>query len=127
MSDMADVLMDHHSKSYDAELGTVFCLDPTCGWNTQAHNFAIAAEEFAAHQAAALSAAGFGPVQEAAAAALRSVDDIWGSEGRSIVRLSELREASQKVLSGGWDNHIKWNMADIARERARAVAERGEG
>ena len=62
---MAEVLADHHSKHYDGELGAVFCLDPTCNWNTQAHNFAIAAEEFAAHQAAALSAAGFGPVQEA--------------------------------------------------------------
>lgn len=75
--------------------------------------------------AAALSAAGFGPVQETAAAALRSVDDIWGSGGRSIVRLSELREASQKVLNGDWDNHLRWNLNGIAKERARAVAERG--
>ena len=80
MSDMADVLMDHHSKHYDAELGTVFCLDPTCGWNTQAHNFAIAAEEYAKHQRDMLSAAGFGPVQEAQEVAF----DYGWREGKGI-------------------------------------------
>lgn len=67
---MADVLADHHSHSYNAELGTVFCLDLTCGWDAMAHNFAIAADVFAEHQAEMLNAAGFGLVVDAKAEAL---------------------------------------------------------
>jgi hypothetical protein len=62
---MAEVLAEHHSKSYNAELGTVFCLDPTCRWDGQANNFAVAADVFSEHQEAMLTAAGFGPVKEA--------------------------------------------------------------
>lgn len=77
-----------------------------------------------------LTAAGFGLVadtkRDAAAAALLSVHDIWGSSGRSIVRMGELRDSATKILAGEWDRHIEWNHVDIARERIRAAA-RGEG
>lgn len=76
--------------------------------------------EHSLHVEERLHAAGFGPVREAAAAALHSVDDIWGAGGRSIVRLSEIRESAVNVLDGGWDNHIQWNMGDIMRRKLRA-------
>ena len=75
------------------------------------------------HVAAALSAAGFGPVREAAAAGVRSVYEIWCAGGRATVRMGEIQKVDKTILSGEWDNHIKWNMADIARERARAERE----
>lgn len=129
---MAEVLSEHHSKHYDGDLGTVFCLDPTCSWDAQAHNFAIAADVFAQHQEDMLSVAGFGLLadagakRDAAAAGVRSILDIWGSVGRSIVRMGELRESEANILAGEWDRHLEWNLADIARERIRAAV-RGEG
>jgi hypothetical protein len=60
--------------------------------------------------------------REGAAAGLMSVHDIWGSVGRSIVRFGELRDSAEKILAGEWDRHIEWNIADIARARARAAA-----
>ena len=111
MSGIAEVLVAHQRQNSSS------CL---CGW-------AVLGWSHAVHQEDMLTAAGFGPVKEAAAAGLRSVQDIWGAGGRVTVRMSEIRDADQTILSGEWDNHIKWNMADIAKERARAAAVRGEG
>ncbi|MDJ0322140.1 hypothetical protein [Pseudarthrobacter sp. PS3-L1] len=69
---------------------------------------------------AVLTAAGFGPVQDVAAAGIRSVIDVWASGGRATVRLSELSEIAKDVQAGEWENQIKWCLGDIDRERARA-------
>lgn len=130
---MAEVLRAHWSTSTHTDRKPFVDKCDGCGaviltWGVP--TFIGGSESLAAHQAEALSAAGFGlvadakaeGVRESAAAALCSVDDIWGSVGRSVVRLSELREAAEKVLSGEWDNHLNWNLTDINRRQARARA-----
>ena len=110
MSDMADVLMDHHSKSYNMDRKITFCLDPTCCWEAEAENFAEAAEAFARHQRDMLSAAGFGPVQAARAEALDDAADAADDPSREDM-----------------DTYFL-DQSDVGRWlRARAVAERGEG
>lgn len=70
--------------------------------------------------AAQLAAAGYGPVNEAAASGVRSVVDIWaGGGGRRTVRIAELYDAARTILAGEWADHIKWNMGDIRREQER--------
>jgi len=66
-------------------------------------------------------------VRDAAAAGVRSIFDIWGAGGRRTVRMEELQNADAKILRGEWDNHIGWNIGDIAKERARAAAIDPEG
>lgn len=113
---MAEVLAAHWGHSCGLDECTCACGEPIGHWDAgedmKAHQ---------AHQAEALSAAGFGDVREAAAAGVRSVYEIWVAGLRSTVRMGELTSADKTILSGEWDNHIKWNMADIAKERARAA------
>lgn len=108
---VAEVLVKHQRQNASS------CL---CGWAELGHSHPE-------HQAEQLTAAGFGDVREAAAAGLRSVYDIWGAGGRATVRMSEIHEADRTILEGEWDQHIKWNLADIAKERARAAALSGGG
>lgn len=75
MNTMAEVLAEHVILSGG---GWFACSNPECEWklrNTlrprEFHASSWPVREFAAHQAAALSAAGFGPVREAQAQALR--------------------------------------------------------
>jgi hypothetical protein len=114
---MAEVLNEHSDWAWSGEQGEVLCIG--CDWSKKLTMIDPAAVHFRAHQADALAAEGYGPVRDAGAAGIRSVCDIWGSEGRSIVRMGELMNADQKVLSGEWDDHIKWNMGDIRKERER--------
>lgn len=133
---MAEVLAAHWSASTHTDRKPFVDKCDGCGavifsWGDP--TVADGSAHLAAHQATALTAAGFGLVADAgakrgaAAAGVRSILDIWGSVGRSVVRMGELRESETNILTGEWDKHIDWNLADIAKERARAAAVRGEG
>ena len=119
MKTMAEVITSH--ATHGLRDGKHVCHAPGCLWVYGRHGYPSPAT-VAEHVADALSAAGFGPVREAAAAGVRSIYDIWGAGGRRTVRMGEIHDADKTILSGEWDNHIKWNMADIAKERARAAA-----
>ena len=118
MKTMAEVLAEH--QWYDA---TTDNEDPAIGctgcpeWFGS--EYALDDGTFPAHQAAALSAAGFGPVREAQAQALRDAADAlkpsgvlwWGGEGVFVA------EDSYAPPTGSLDHWL----------RARAAAAEGEG
>jgi len=96
MSDMADVLREHGIYGFNGS--EISCECRARGpWFTQ--------REYSTHLAAALTAAGFGPVQAARAEALEdAADDAW-KRGYDACREGQQRHSPY---------------------RARAVAERGE-
>jgi hypothetical protein len=119
MSGMAKVLADHHSKHFNPSRCAVICLDPTCKWEAPADDFAIAAELFAAHQAAMLTAAGFGNVREAKAQALEEASAIVASEEQHQWRRDSQRLPGAQIVAQ--------RLQVIVRIiRARATAVRGE-
>lgn len=69
---------------------------------------------------AALSAAGFGPVQAARAEALREAADDCDQTSSNIINNNHALSPTWDGMAEGWKNAA-------ARLRARAVAERGEG
>lgn len=81
MKTMAEVLAEHSLLSH-GRTGTYACSDPDCGWQFRYRSrmddlrrgVDVVALEFAAHQADALTAAGFGPVKAAEAPEVRYVD-----------------------------------------------------
>lgn len=106
---MAEVLAGHSLLSHERS-GTYACSDPDCGWEFRYRlrmddlksGVDVVLSEFTAHQAAALSAAGFGLVADAGAKALEDAAD-WLDP-----------DATQAGTISGW-------------LRARAAAVRGEG
>lgn len=66
MSDMADVLRTHTRRPGTRDLA-IHC---ECGWSESILSMRSSKGSFAAHQATALSAAGFGPVKEAVVGAV---------------------------------------------------------
>ena len=122
---MAEVLAKHARRGGIRNLA-IHC---DCGWSESIAAMRSSKNSFAAHQAAALSAAGFGLVadakaeakRDAAAAGVRAVCDVWAAGGRATVRLSELSEIAKDITSGEWDQHIEWSLRDIDRERARSL------
>ena len=114
---MADVVEALAKRNYEAE----WCK----GWDTCPEYARPGWIEAAQETLDFLSAAGFGPVRDSAAAGIRSVCDVWGAGGRATVRLSELTEIAKNTRAGEWDQHIAWNLGDIAREKARAAREAG--
>lgn len=79
---MSEVLAEHSLLSHERS-GTYACSDPDCGWEFRYRlrmddlksGVDVVLSEFAAHQAAALSAAGFGLVADAGAKALEDAAD----------------------------------------------------
>lgn len=103
---MADVLAGHEMENSPVIRGEGYTRC-SCGflskgaYSRAAHN---------RHVSDSLSAAGFGPVREAAAAGVRSVVDIWaGGGGRRTVRMSELYEATQSIATT-IDGTLVWHL-----------------
>ena len=119
MSEMADVILAHSSASYECDydgLGNngIWCDmcgegednpgEPEDGW-------------LAKHQASALSAAGFGPVQAARAE--------WGVEYRGVTVYESEAEARRQLAFAQMDVPALLVKREVTEWRA--VAERGEG
>lgn len=92
---MAEVLADHHSKSFNPERSIVFCLDVTCGWEADAENFAVAAEVFAQHQQDMLTAAGFGLVADPV-----------------VIHVHHDTEAHARSFNEGYESAVTQGLAD---------------
>ena len=111
MSDMADVLRKHIEFTFDDESRLFRC---ECGlW--------MADEDRADHLAAALSAAGFGPVQEARAEALEEAA-AWLDNAEQVQNIAFDGPSDIGSLSAKYDAALEEPAEWL---RARALAERG--
>lgn len=94
---MQEVLAEHDDWTYLIQRNAMVCKG--CGWTKPLSEDESSRDAFRAHQAAVLSAAGYGLVAE--------------------VRAQALEEAADHLMRIGWNN------ACTAHLRARAAAERG--
>jgi hypothetical protein len=97
---MAEVLAEHADFDFDPDTyPAMICI---CGtkfpWLSEAES---GQEAFVIHQAAALSAAGFGPVQEAKAQALREAadDPVLRLSGHSGISITRLRTRAEQLTT----------------------------
>ena len=98
---MVEVLKSHSDWLWSMERGEVLCAG--CDWSQRPGLMESSHDTFRAHQAAALSAAGYGLVADA----------------NREARAQALEEAADHLMRLGWNN------ACTAHLRARAAAERG--
>lgn len=97
MKTMAEVLGVHGQldTSKDGERWFVSCMG--CSWSEEADDPCM---EFAAHQEAMLTAAGFGPVKAAQAGALRDAADGW-SDWDALEAPEDWLRARAAAVEGG--------------------------
>ena len=114
MSDMADVLAAHYPEWFSVMW---HCTALGCQWQGATRDAAIA------HQAAALSAAGFGPVQEARAEALEEAA-AWLDNAEQVQNIAFDGPSDIGSLSAKYDAALEepaeWLRARAAAERAKS-------